>query len=122
MEEREAAGAGAAEEDQKGVYKFKNLGEIANVTPEKHRSTWESGGRREADHPSPAVVGYLVEGGEGAAHGHGEGEEAEDDIVCGGRVAEGGGREGWQDGEAVEEESGREVSDDCDGGEERRSA
>lgn len=63
----------------------------------------------EADCPRPIIVGHLVEGGEGAAHGHDEGSEAEDEVVRGGDEAEGVGTEGREEWEAVESVGESEV-------------
>lgn len=58
----------------------------------------------------------LVEGREGAADGHEEGEEAEDEVVGGGDEAEEG---GWgEEGKAVEGECESQVGDDGGGDEE----
>lgn len=115
VEEGEPAGAGSTEDDQKGIYKFENLGKIEDVGPEKCGSARRSVVGRKTHHPSPVVVGHLVDGGEGAANGHDEGEEAEDKVVRGGDEAEGSGGEGREQGELVEGESDGEVRDDGDG-------
>lgn len=61
----------------------------------------------------PGGVWHLGEGGEGAACGHEEGEEGEDEVVHGGDRAEDSGGDG--NGEVVEGESEGEVCKECEG-------
>lgn len=63
-----------------------------------------------------------MEHGEGAADCHDEGEEAEENAVGSGGHAEGGGREGGENGEVVEEEGEGDVGRDGGGEEERGGA
>lgn len=111
MEERQPPVA-AGDNDQKGVYKFENLGKVKYVGPEKDGSTWRGLVGWEAE--DPTAVGHLGEGGEGAADGHDEREEGEDEVVHnGGEAEEGGGEDG--EGRVVERESEGEVGEDCEG-------
>lgn len=79
MEEREPL-KGSAEDDQESVCEFKNLREVEHVSPEEERSCWW-GVRWQAD--DPTWMSHVVNGGESASNGHGEGEEEGEEVVNG---------------------------------------
>ncbi|KZV27251.1 hypothetical protein F511_04704 [Dorcoceras hygrometricum] len=93
VEEGEPPVTGSAQEDQQGVDEFEDLGEVEHVGPEEGGSSWRGVVEWEANGPAEVVGRRLVEGGEGAADDHEEGEEAEDEVVGGGDEAERGGRD-----------------------------
>lgn len=117
MEERQPPGAGPASQDQERVDEFEDLREVEHVGPEKCGPARRGDSGGEADGPGGVVGRGLVEGGEGAAHGHQEGENAENEVVDGGDEAEGGGGNGREEGEVVERECECEVGEDGGGDE-----
>lgn len=119
VEEGQPSRSRPTENDQKGIEKLNNLGEIEDVSPEEDGSTRRRSIGREANDPSPISLGHLVEGGEGAADGHYKGEKEEEEVVEGGDEAEGGGGECGEKREIVERESESEVSEDSESEEKR---
>ena len=79
VEEREPLD-GVAEDDEEGVHKLEDLGEVEDVGPEEDGPSG-LGVWREAD--DPAEVRCMRHGGEEAAKGHDEGEEQEGGVVDG---------------------------------------
>lgn len=94
VEEREPSWSRITEDDQKGVYEFKNLGKVKEFSPEEQRSTWKSMIGREADYQFPIMTWHSMNDGEAAVDGHDEREEAENEAVHGSDAVEGGGGEG----------------------------
>uniref|UniRef100_A0A6N2KAA2 Uncharacterized protein n=1 Tax=Salix viminalis TaxID=40686 RepID=A0A6N2KAA2_SALVM len=77
---------GAAQDDQESVHELENLREIENMRPEEERPF-----RRGVHGVANDVVhtGCVVNDGEGAAGGHGEGEREEEDVMHGREKPEG---------------------------------
>ncbi|KAJ6389700.1 hypothetical protein OIU77_027928 [Salix suchowensis] len=77
---------GVAQDDQESVHELENLREIENMRPEEERPF-----RRGVHGVANDVVhvGCVVNDGEGAAGGHGEGESEEEDVMHGCEKPEG---------------------------------
>lgn len=99
------------QDDQEGVDKFNDFGEVEDVGPEECGSGGRGVGWEAED---PTGIGGLGGGGEGASDGHRKGEEEEEEVVGRGDGTEEEGVEGGDSG-AGEEESEAEIAEDGEG-------
>jgi hypothetical protein len=103
-----------AQDDQKGVDKFKNLGEVEYVGPEKERPRLRGVGR-EANDVVEVRAGGGRDDGEGAAKGHDEGEKEEDEAVEGCDWFEDLRSSEGRERDSGEKECEEEVGGNCEG-------
>lgn len=107
MEERQPL-KGPTKDDQEGVHKLVDFGEVEDIGPEEERPRWWGFGW-EAD--DPERVRCVGEDGDQGTNGHDEGEEEEVEVVDGGDGFEAAWFDKWER-EVGEEESEGEVGDD----------